>query len=1256
MRLTIAINLAEQTAVLVEKHALSAGDTYDPLVLDFSSLDQSALAAVDTSSLELVVYKSRTDMTPVASTNLFSAPSGQAKLRTSMLLVNQQAVLDWYTAAGAGSQEAYLVISDVNTTYASCPVSVVLRPFVVGTGSTGYYTSTQVDEILRRYQPLLEAVGPLDLSAGELSIAKAAAAALGVVMPGAGLSVDGNGVLTVQFPEADDAFDTASDNPIANAVVANAVTGLTSRLDAILAGSGDAETGRLKTLETAVAGKADSTALARVANTGSYNDLSDKPTIPDSAVSAKWKSGTGITGTSVEPTVFPLSGIASAVRGDMYLNTDTADTYMCEESGDADTATWSFVCNIRGVKGDTGAAGSVTVHASYETKSAMDDAFVSDNVPFNGLVVLTTGTDRGKMYRKGRLAYELVVQLKGDKGDAGDAPVWMTGTAVTGENTVGASFSVAPAKVGDMYLNSTTGGVYRCTAATSPTSTWVYVCLVKGSPGLDGADGATFRSGSDIAAVAGTVTAVVTDAKVGDVYLTSAGNLFRCTSLNSDGSSVWEFVMKLSGVAGRDGTTWFHGVEVSSAGTHVVSGTPKVGDYYVNTATRVCYVCTSVDGPVWAESFVMKGADGMDGADGSVFHSGTEVTGPGAFEVFLVAPHVGDMYINTESKDLFRCLTVNASTHVSSWSFIANLVGVTAPASVTEGFIPTWASASSLAGGYSVLTSLPASAAAGVSSILTASAVWTALDNLRNGFVMAPSSHVSGYIPAWANDASLTAGYQIRTAVRQSGAATDHCLVTEAAVRAAIGAGTNVQESGTHTENYIPQWGSGATLENGLALVTSVRTGTAALNTAVATEAAVRAACTAIEELLNNKKLDALAAPVAGGVNLDATTTTHGLMPSADKVKLDNLVDTSTVEEIGAALADDDEVTVKDVSLTDAFKFRKFQITRIWAYVRSKLPNFALDDLGTPSDSAKLDATASHHGLLPRLPADDSRFLRGDGAWATPPGSTVFGGDEGEGGTQGQVPAPSAGDGADEKFLKADGTWAVPPLQTESEHISIDGQNPVDALANADVFLLYDRSESAFRKVTAQNLSRFVQASPHFDTVFVPAGAMTPLGTDGAIAEPFSFAANRTIHDILRFLNAKDTYADFDFVFPDDWDLGSIKMRVLWVPYNSDGAAEQWVRFKVAAKAYGDGEDLSSALGIGTDIDDQQIAVNQLHRSDASADITVRGTPAAGKAVHFKIAREYGFNNGGDGTALGTGACVLGVEIQYCRTVDYTGW
>jgi len=77
----------------------------------------------------------------------------------------------------------------------------------------------------------------------------------------------------------------------------------------------------------------------------------------------RWYSGTGITGTSSTATVFSGSGISSAVVGDMYLNTSTYNTYRCTTAGNASTAKWVYVNNVKGARGDDPYTLSITSSA-----------------------------------------------------------------------------------------------------------------------------------------------------------------------------------------------------------------------------------------------------------------------------------------------------------------------------------------------------------------------------------------------------------------------------------------------------------------------------------------------------------------------------------------------------------------------------------------------------------------------------------------------------------------------------------------------------------------------------------------------------------------------------------------------------------------------------------------------------------------------------------------------------------------------------
>lgn len=78
--------------------------------------------------------------------------------------------------------------------------------------------------------------------------------------------------------------------------------------------------------------------------------------------------------------------------------------------------------------------------------------------------------------------------LKGATGATGASSEWYTGTGITGTSTTATVFSgsgVSAATVGDMYLNTSTYNVYRCsTAGAASAAKWVYVCNIKGAAGV----------------------------------------------------------------------------------------------------------------------------------------------------------------------------------------------------------------------------------------------------------------------------------------------------------------------------------------------------------------------------------------------------------------------------------------------------------------------------------------------------------------------------------------------------------------------------------------------------------------------------------------------------------------------------------------------------------------------------------------------------------------------------------------------------
>ena len=600
---------------------------------------------------------------------------------------------------------------------------------------------------------------------------------------------------------------------------------------------------------------------------------------------------------------------------------------------------------------------------------------------------------------------------------------------------------------------------------------------------------------------------------------------------------------------------------------------------------------------------------------------------------------------------------------------------VTGPDSTTEGNVPQWDSTTKkLKNGVALTTSIAAEPTG--TKIPTEGAVRTAIDAM--GDTKAPTTTTAGKIPVWSSTGKkLDDGKTVQTTVRDSANASDSAIPTEKAVRTALDANGGVAGPGVTTENNVPQWDeTQKTLKNGLSVQQTVRNSANASHTALATEKAVRdavdgcitapvshtedaiptwgagaemkpgksvttvIASTGSDDKIPTEKAVRDALPVA------ATTAAAGLMSAADKAKLDGLVNTASVAEIGQNLGDNDTVIVKQGDSVN----KKSLLSRFWTYIMSKLTTYKIDDLAEGDDNTDLDASNARHGLCPKLSGNTEHFLRGDGTFATPTGSAPFTGTDGEDpGSQGLVPAPVVGD--EVKFLCGNGAWATPP---SAAGVDIPGATAIDALVDGDYAYVYDASANGYRKVSAAQIRALVMGTKRYDTIFVPAGAMTPSTDNGATPGAVKF--NDATHDTLAFPAASDTGAEFSVAFPDDWDKGAVKAKFLWTFYDSTaGESGEAVRFLIGAASCADGEDISVAPTTMLSVDDLTQSANELCKTAASAALTPEGTLNGGNLVHFTVKRDTQ-NLPAGATALPTEAMLLGVILQFGRTADYMGW
>lgn len=169
----------------------------------------------------------------------------------------------------------------------------------------------------------------------------------------------------------------------------------------------------------------------------------------DTGATVTWHTGTAVTGTAAT--------VAGAKTGDMYLNTKTYNVY--KSTG---TNKWVGVCNIKGANGANGTTPIIKAAAGGNINSVGTPSVKADT---NGATTTFTFNNL-----KGQ---------KGDTGATGATVTWHTGTAISKAGI----YAIANAKLGDMYLNTTTCDVFRASNQQQVALNWVHVCNIKGAKG-----------------------------------------------------------------------------------------------------------------------------------------------------------------------------------------------------------------------------------------------------------------------------------------------------------------------------------------------------------------------------------------------------------------------------------------------------------------------------------------------------------------------------------------------------------------------------------------------------------------------------------------------------------------------------------------------------------------------------------------------------------------------------------------------------
>lgn len=220
----------------------------------------------------------------------------------------------------------------------------------------------------------------------------------------------------------------------------------------------------------------------------------------------------------------------------------------------------------------------------------------------------------------------------------GESSKWYSGTGIMGDGTTNspvnsANSGITLAKMYDMYLNTQTYNVYACLhGGTWNEAKWMYLCNIKGGRGDNGEStqwytGKHYTNGSS-GALIGSSTYPFETANVGDMYLNEdTGDVYRCTKGGNFLESIWYRRANITGPQGEQGgqggqgeqgipgekgdngtsAQWYTGIHYTENNSGVLMGPgfdafdyANVGDMYLNEETGDVYRCIAAGGPVEA--------------------------------------------------------------------------------------------------------------------------------------------------------------------------------------------------------------------------------------------------------------------------------------------------------------------------------------------------------------------------------------------------------------------------------------------------------------------------------------------------------------------------------------------------------------------------------------------------------------------------------------------------------------------------------
>lgn len=129
---------------------------------------------------------------------------------------------------------------------------------------------------------------------------------------------------------------------------------------------------------------------------------------------------------------------------------------------------------------------------------------------------------------------------------------------------------------------------------------------------------------------------------------------------------------------------------------------------------------------------------------------------------------------------------------------------------------------------------------------------------------------------------------------------------------------------------------------------------------------------------------------------------------------------------------------------------------------------------------------------------------------------------------------------------------------------------------------------------------------------------------------------------VVDFLTAVQSFFEWDFAMPSDWDGGTITAVFYWIANSASANSAVW---GFQGRAYADANALDGAFGAAVEVTDANNGTNLVNQSAATGAITIAGSPGASRHVQF---RAYRLGSGADN--LAATARLLEVRLTYGRS------